>query len=44
MPASLAEASVANGAVFAIWPVMWIVALLLDNIAVRSGRFDAFRD
>ena len=34
-----------NGAVFALWPVMWIVvnALLLYNIAVRSGRFDAFR-
>jgi lactate permease len=34
-----------NGAVFALWPVMWIVlnALLLYNIAVVSGRFDAFR-
>ncbi len=31
---------------FALWPVMWIVvnALLLYNIAVVSGRFDAFRD
>jgi lactate permease len=46
MPASLAAASVANGAVFALWPVMWIVvnALLVYNIAVRSGRFDALRD
>ena len=46
MPAGLAAASVANGAVFALWPVMWIVvnALLLYNIAVRSGRFDALRD
>src|ERR1700758_2465734 len=46
MPAGLAFNSVANGAVFALWPVMWIVvnALLLYNIAVRSGRFDAFRD
>src|SRR5271166_3683509 len=45
MPASLALDSVANGMVFALWPVMWIVvnALLLYNIAVRSGRFDAFR-
>jgi len=36
----------AAGAVFALWPVMWIVvnALLLYNIAVASGRFDAFRD
>ena len=35
-----------NGVVFALWPVMWIVfnALLLYNIAVESGRFDAFRD
>jgi lactate permease len=32
--------------VFALWPVMWIVvnALLLYNIAVASGRFDAFRE
>jgi len=46
MPVGLAAASVANGAVFALWPVMWIVvnALLLYNIAVGSGRFDAFRD
>lgn len=46
MPAGLAAASVANGAVFALWPVMWIVvnALLVYNIAVRSGRFDALRD
>ena len=45
MPVGLALDSVANGAVFALWPVMWIVvnALLLYNIAVRSGRFDAFR-
>ena len=45
MPAGLALDSIANGAVFACWPVMWIVvnALLLYNIAVKSGRFDAFR-
>src|SRR5208283_2739478 len=45
MPASLALNSVAAGAVLALWPVMWIVvnALLLYNIAVKSGRFDAFR-
>ena len=38
--------AVAAGMVFAVWPVMWIVfnALLLYNIAVESGRFDAFRD
>jgi lactate permease len=45
MPAGLALNSVANGAVFALWPVMWIVvnALLLYNVAVKSGRFEAFR-
>ena len=45
MPLALALNSVANGAVFALWPVMWIVvnALLLYNVAVKSGRFDAFR-
>jgi len=45
MPARLVFASAFNGAVFALWPVMWIVinALLLYNIAVASGRFDAFR-
>src|SRR6201996_8123812 len=46
MPPGLALNSIAAGAVFALWPVMWIVfnALLLYNIAVASGRFDAFRD
>jgi lactate permease len=46
MPAGLALDSAVAGAVFALWPVMWIVfnALLLYNIAVASGRFDAFRD
>ena len=45
-PPGLALDSVAAGAVFAVWPVMWIVfnALLLYNIAVASGRFDAFRE
>ena len=46
MPVGLALDSALLGAVFALWPVMWIVvnALLLYNIAVASGRFDAFRD
>ena len=46
MPVGLAIDSIAAGAVFALWPVMWIVvnALLVYNIAVRSGRFDAFRN
>jgi lactate permease len=45
MPTHIAIASAVNGAVFALWPVMWIVinALLLYNVAVASGRFDAFR-
>jgi lactate permease len=44
-PPALALDSVAAGVTFAVWPVMWIVvnALLLYNIAVISGRFDAFR-
>src|SRR5712672_1237326 len=46
MPIRMAFAAAADGAVFAVWPVMWIVvnALFLYNIAVASGRFDAFRD
>jgi lactate permease len=46
MPAGLALDSALHGSVYALWPVMWIVvnALLLYNIAVRSGRFDAFRN
>jgi lactate permease len=45
VPVQIAIASALNGAVFALWPVMWIVinALLLYNVAVASGRFDAFR-
>jgi len=45
-PAGMAVNATAAGMVFAVWPVMWIVfaALLLYNIAVESGRFDAFRD
>jgi lactate permease len=45
MPVGLALDAVANGAVFALWPVMWIVlnGLLLYNVAVESGRFEAFR-
>ncbi|MBC8733499.1 L-lactate permease [Paraburkholderia sp. UCT2] len=45
MPAGLAFNSVAAGMALALLPVMWIVftALLLYNIAVKSGRFDQFR-
>ena len=45
LPVGLALDATLNGVVFALWPVMWIVfnAMLLYNIAVTSGRFDAFR-
>src|SRR5271163_3066839 len=46
LPASIAGAAAVSGGVFALWPVMWIVinALFVYNIAVSSGRFDAFRE
>jgi lactate permease len=45
LPANIALAAAANGAIFGLFPVMWIViaALITYNIAVVSGRFDAFR-
>jgi len=45
MPIGIALNSVAAGMSLALVPVMWIVvnALLLYNIAVKSGRFDQFR-
>jgi lactate permease len=45
LPPDVAGSAVAAGATFALWPIMWIVfnALLLFNIAVSTGRFDAFR-
>jgi lactate permease len=45
MPLQPAIQSLLNGATFALWPVMWLVfnGLLLYNIAVHTGRFDAFR-
>ncbi|ANA14534.1 L-lactate permease [Acetobacter oryzifermentans] len=46
LPAKLAVASISNGVVFSLLPVMWIAlsALFLFNVAVQNGRFDAFRD
>src|SRR5580692_11275650 len=46
MPGGPAIQSMLNGATFALWPVMWLVfnGLLVYNISVRSGRFDAFRE
>lgn len=45
MPAALALNAVGAGMALALVPVMWIVfnALLLYNIAVKTGRFDQFR-
>lgn len=45
LPVSLALASISNGVIFSFLPVMWIAlsALFLFNIAMESGRFDAFR-
>ena len=45
MPVGLALSSIAAGATFAAWPVMWIVfnALLLYNVSVVSGCAEAFR-
>ncbi|HTT05049.1 MAG TPA: L-lactate permease [Steroidobacteraceae bacterium] len=44
-PVSLALESTLAGVAFALWPIMWIVfaALVLYNVAVNSGQFDAFR-
>jgi lactate permease len=44
-PVGLAIESTIAGVAFALWPIMWIVfsALVLYNVAVISGRFDAFR-
>ncbi|AIO70415.1 L-lactate permease [Burkholderia oklahomensis] len=45
MPAGRALDAVGAGMALALIPVMWIVfnALLLYNVAVKSGRFDQFR-
>ncbi len=44
-PVNLAIESTIAGVAFALWPIMWIVfsALVLYNVAIISGRFDAFR-
>jgi lactate permease len=46
LPLATALSATAAGITFGLWPVMWIVvnALLLYNICVVTGRFDAFRD
>ncbi|KAI9280783.1 lactate permease [Sporodiniella umbellata] len=44
MPAQQAFQSIANGIIFANWPIMWIVvnAMFIYNTAVISGIFDYF--
>lgn len=46
MPAGLALSAGANGAVFGLWPIVWIVinALFLHNLTVETGRFDIVRE
>ncbi|MGH9465886.1 MAG: L-lactate permease [Terriglobales bacterium] len=45
MPAGLALASCLYGAVYALWPIMWIVlaALWLYNLTVELGLFEQMR-
>jgi len=45
MPAKLACLSLAYGAVYGLWPIMWIVfaALWLYNLAADTGKFDLLR-
>lgn len=45
MPVSLALLSTANGAIYGLFPICWIVvpAVLLFNITVRSGQFALIR-
>ncbi|MBC9957175.1 L-lactate permease [Yimella sp. cx-51] len=45
MPAKLAFLSASEGAVFGIFPIMWIVfcAIVLYQVTVVSGRFDDLR-
>lgn len=45
MPLKLAAVSVVYGAVYALWPIMWIVltALWLYNLAVDTGKFELLR-
>jgi lactate permease len=46
MPAQLALLSATQGAVFGLWPIVWIVftAIVLYQVTVVSGRFEDLRD
>src|ERR1700753_3268944 len=45
MPVSLAALSAANGALYGLFPICWIVlpAVFLFNLTVRSGQFTIIR-
>jgi len=45
MPAKLALLSVANGALYGLFPICWIVisAVFLFNITVKSGQFEVIK-
>ncbi|HTZ73322.1 MAG TPA: L-lactate permease [Candidatus Aquilonibacter sp.] len=45
MPVFLAAASTIYGAVYAVWPILWIVlcALWLYNLTVETGKFELLR-
>jgi lactate permease len=45
MPLKLAVASIAFGAVYGLWPIMWIVvaALWLYNLSIETGQFELLR-
>lgn len=45
MPASLAMLSIANGALYGLFPICWIVitAVFLFNITVASGQFEVIK-
>jgi L-lactate transport len=45
MPAHMAVGSVGFGAVYGLWPIMWIVftALWLYNVTVETGKFELLR-
>jgi lactate permease len=46
MPSGLVLSAGLNGAVFGLWPIVWIVinALFLHNLTVETGRFDIVRE
>ncbi|MGE5466034.1 MAG: L-lactate permease, partial [Ignavibacteria bacterium] len=45
MPADMALASAANGFLFGLWPIAWIIltAVFLYKITVKTGKFEIIR-